>query len=437
MTRPKAAGVQAGAADHASGLFGARLFLIISSGYLMSYGLRAINATIAPELVGEMALTNTQLGSLTSAYFLAFAFMQLPLGICLDRFGPRRVDSVLMAVAAGGCVTFAVASGVEELWIARALMGVGFSAGLMAPFALFRAWFAPHHQTRLAAWTMLVGTSGVLIATLPLRALLAVMDWRAVFFCCAALLLTISLLMWFGLPRTREPDGRNPQSFRQSVGGYGEVWRNSFFWRMVLLSGAVQGGFIAMHTLWLGPWFTRMLHMTPQESASWLFVFNVALFGAYLVGGYLAPRVGHQERTTIRVAAVAALLVAVLVGFIAVFPSAAGVWAWLVFAVVTTVFTPIQARVGLSFPAHLAGRALTAYNLVLFVATFIVQAGLGIAMDWLIGRGTTQQDAFRAGLAGVAIAQTVVWLLFIFWPKRSMVVMPAAPPVARTPARPE
>lgn len=414
-------------ADYASGLFGARLFVIVTSGYLMSYGLRAINATIAPELVGEIGLSNTQLGSLTSAYFLAFACLQLPLGIWLDRFGPRRVDAALMAIAGAGCLTFALASSFEALWIGRALLGIGFSAGLMAPFALFRVWFAPHHQTRLAAWTMTVGTAGVLVATLPVRALLTLMDWRGVFYCCAALLLTIALLMWFGLPRAREPDGHGSQSFLQSLGGYREVGRSGFFWRMVLMSGAVQGGFIAMQTLWLGPWFTRVLQMTPQQSAGWLFVFNATLLGAYLLAGYLAPRVGQQESATIRVSAIAALLVAGTIGFIAAFPAAADTWAWLAVAVVATVFTPIQARVGMSFPKRLAGRALTAYNLVLFVSVFVVQLGLGVAMDWLIGRGVGQETAFRAGLGGVALLQLAFWLLFVFWPARTGAVRPAVP----------
>src|SRR5690606_9541336 len=158
--------------------------------------------------------------------------------------------------------------------------------------------------------------------------------------------MTIALLMWFGLPRDREPDGRDRQSFLQSLGGYREVMRNGFFWRMVLMSGAVQGCFISMQTLWLGPWFTRVLQMTPQQSAGWLFAFNATLLGAYLLVGYLAPRVGPQESATVRVSAVGALLVAGLVGFTAAFPPAAGPWGWLALAMVATVFTPIQARVG-------------------------------------------------------------------------------------------
>jgi MFS family permease len=418
----------------ARGLFGARLFLIGSCGYLMSYGLRAINATIAPELVGEMALTNTQLGSLTSAYFLAFACMQLPLGVLLDRFGPRRVNAVLIAVAGAGCLTFAVASTFLELWLARALVGIGFSAALMAPFALFRSWFAPNQQTRLAAWTLTVGTAGVLIATLPLRALLEVMDWRTFFLGCAAVLLAISLLMWFGLPRSREPHGSESRPFIESLSGYRDVVGSSFFWRMVLLSGSVHGGFIAVQTLWLGPWFTGVLQMTPRESAIWLFVFNAVLLAAYLVAGYLAPRVGPHEGATVRVSAVAALATTGLIAFIAAVPVVAGVWAWLAVAAISTVFPPIQARVGMSFPKHLGGRALTAYNLVLFVSVFVVQAGLGIVIDWLVGRGMTQEAAFRAGLAGLASAQLAIWLLFIRWPFRAAIVTPGVPPETRTPS---
>jgi hypothetical protein len=224
--------------------------------------------------------------------------------------------------------------------------------------------------------------------------------------------------MWFGLPRRREPDGRHAtQSFLKSLGGYAEVARSSFFWRIVLMSGASQGAFVAMQTLWLGPWFTRLLHMTPQQAAGWLFVFNITLLSSYLLAGYLAPRLRQTESATVRLAGCCALLAAGLIGLIATVPAAAGVWAWLLVAAICTVFPPIQARVGMSFPKHLGGRALTAYNLVQFMAVFVIQAGLGVVMDWLIDGGMAQDDAFRASLGGVALTQAAVWLLFISWPK--------------------
>ena len=400
----------------ASGGMAVRLFVVMSSGYLMSYGLRAINATIAPELVQDLGLSNTQLGSLTSAYFLSFALMQLPVGIWLDRFGPRRVDAVLMAVAGSGCLVFATAHGFAQLWLGRALLGVGFAAGLMACFAMFRLWFAPHQQTRLAAWTMTVGTCGVLTATLPVRALLSATDWRGVFLVCAAILFGLSLLMWFALPRAREPHGERSQSLFTLLTGYGEILGDGFFWRMALLGGLVQGGFIAIQTLWLGPWFIRVVGMTPQASASWLFAFNIALLLGFVAVGVLAPRVGPKKTTTVRVAGIAALLCTVLTGLAAAWPVVAGVWAWLALAVCNTVFVPIHSRVGMSFPGHLAGRALTAYNLLIFVAAFAVQSLLGVVVDWLLSAGWGETDAFRAGLAALVVTQSVVLLAFARWP---------------------
>ena len=79
-----------------------RLVPAYAAGYFLSYGLRSVNAVIAPELMQELSMTAAGLGLLTSAYFLAFGLFQLPLGLLLDRFGPRRVEAVLLLVAACG-----------------------------------------------------------------------------------------------------------------------------------------------------------------------------------------------------------------------------------------------------------------------------------------------------------------------------------------------
>ena len=66
------------------------VYLAFAAGYLLSYLYRTVNAIISPELVRDLSLNPSSLGLLTSAYFLAFAAMQLPVGILLDRFGPER-----------------------------------------------------------------------------------------------------------------------------------------------------------------------------------------------------------------------------------------------------------------------------------------------------------------------------------------------------------
>ncbi|NOQ52071.1 MAG: MFS transporter, partial [Desulfuromonadaceae bacterium] len=116
-----------------------RLFLPFGLGYFVSYLFRTVNAVIAPDLVADLGLTPADLGLLTSAYFLAFAAFQLPLGLLLDRFGPRRVESALLLFAAAGALLFARAESLLGLIVGRALIGLGVSACLMAAFKSFTA----------------------------------------------------------------------------------------------------------------------------------------------------------------------------------------------------------------------------------------------------------------------------------------------------------
>ena len=108
-----------------------RVFIPFALGYFLSYLMRVINAVIAPDLVRELGLTAADLGLLTSANFLAFAVAQLPLGILLDRYGPRRTEAVLLLFAALGAFLFATAASAPGLIAGRALIGLGTSACLM------------------------------------------------------------------------------------------------------------------------------------------------------------------------------------------------------------------------------------------------------------------------------------------------------------------
>ena len=405
----------------ARGALAVRLFGCFALGYFMSYGLRSVNAVLAPELMAEMGLTNAQLGSLSSAYFVAFAAMQMPLGVWLDRFGPRRVNAVLMGVAALGCAGFALARSLGELWVARALVGAGVSAALMASLTAFRQWFEPAHQTRLAAWMLMAGTLGVLTTTVPVHAALPAIGWRGVFWVSAGLLAAIGVAMWTLLPRGREsaPAAGTPgASFVASLGGYGEVFRNGYFWRMSLTAGVVQGGFVAMQSLWVGPWMDRVLGFDGALRADRLFLFNLALMAAFLALGVVAPRVGTQRAALARIVAAGT---AVVIAFELAIARAEGSWAWLLwvgFAASATVYTLVQPRVGLAFPAHLAGRALTGFNLVIFAWMFASQWGFGVAVDAFRAAGRTEPDAFRATMTALAAVHAACLALFVAWPKR-------------------
>ena len=119
-----------------------RVFVPFAMGYFLSYLMRVVNPVIAPDLVRDLGLTAADLGLLTSANFLAFAVAQLPLGILLDRFGPRRTEAVLLLFAALGAFLFSIAGSAPDLIAGRALIGLGTSACLMAAFKAYVMWFS-------------------------------------------------------------------------------------------------------------------------------------------------------------------------------------------------------------------------------------------------------------------------------------------------------
>jgi sugar phosphate permease len=402
----------------ASGLLAIRIFACFAAGYFMSYGLRSVNAVLAPELMAEIGLSHSQMGSLSSAYFLAFALMQLPLGIWLDRFGPRRVDAVLMAVAALGCAVFALAESVGALWVGRALVGMGVSAGLMASLTAFRQWFSPGLQTRLAAWMLMAGTAGVLTVTVPVHRALPVLGWRGVFWVSAAMLCAIGLLMWWVLPRGREVRNASAQSFLSSLAGYRDVFRNGYFWRMSMTAGIVQGGFVALQSLWIGPWLDRVSGFSGAERADRLFAFNFVLLLSFMALGWLAPRVSAARSALARIVAIGTLLVVALELCIALAPGPSAWLVWLGYGTAATVYTLVQPRVGQAFPQHLAGRALTGFNLVIFSWMFLSQWGFGVAIDAGRAAGLAEPQAFRAAMIGLASLHALCLAAFVLWPRR-------------------
>ena len=405
-------------ADHASGLLALRIFACFAAGYFMSYGLRSVNAVLAPELVRDIGLSNAQLGSLSSAYFLSFAAMQLPLGIWLDRFGPRRVNAVLMAVAGLGCVAFALAQSPAALWVGRALVGAGMAGALMASLTAYRQWFPAGRQTQLAAWMLMSGTLGVLTMTVPVYWALPVLGWRGVFWISAATLALVSVAMWVLLPRGKERRDGPVQGFGASLAGYRQVFRSGYFWRMSLTAGVVQGGFVSMQSLWVGPWLDKVLGFSGAARADRLFLFNLGLLLCFLALGWIAPRVDPGRQSLARIVAIGTLLV-VLMEFAIAWAGGPQAWLlWLGYAAAATTYTLVQPRVGLAFPSQLAGRALTGFNLVIFSWMFVSQWGFGLAIDAFRDMGSDETQAFRAAMTAFATLHAACLAMFVAWPRR-------------------
>jgi len=398
-----------------------RVFAAFASGYFMSYALRSVNAVIAPDLIAEFGLSNAQLGSLSSAYFFAFAAMQMPLGIWLDRFGSRRVDATLLLVAAAGCAVFALAHSVTLLWLGRALIGIGVSGALMASLRAFRFWYVDARQQQLAAWMLVAGTLGALVTTVPVQLALPLIGWRGVFWVAAVLLCVASAAIALQLPG--EPAGAAHHD-EAPWAAYRQVFGEPYFWRFGLTSLTVQSSFIAFQGLWIGPWLRKVLDMDADSAAQALFVFNLVLMLGYMALGWAMPSLVRRGWTTLRLVASGVAVMLVLELAIAVAHGTAAWLLWLPLALAATVNTLSQTHVSLSFPEKLTGRAFTAYNLVTMTGMFLAQWLFGVTVDLLSGGVEHSEQGFRSAMLAWVAIQGVALLVLVFWrvrPPRAVV----------------
>ena len=406
MNEPPAGWLQGAAA--------VRVFACFALAYFASFALRTIGSIIAPELIGDFTLSNGQLGSLSSAYFLGFAALQLPLGIWLDRFGSRRTHATLLTIAALGCALFAVAGSFTALWIGRVLIGVGVAGGLMAALKAFRFWYAPRRQLQLAAWMLMSGSLGALATTVPVRTALPYLGWRGVFWVVCALLALAAVTIWSFLPRDEERSSQARITGEPLWTGYREVFADPYFRRFVVVSVLSQSGFISLQSLWAGPWLIDVLGLSPAQAAQVLFGFNLVLMAGYLSVGALIPRVNRLGWSMVRIVLVGTSLLVLIEIAIA---STQSRWAWplwLVLAITGTYFSTVQTHVSLSFPPALTGRAFTAYNLLTFSAIFASQWLFGVGVDAFKAAGLATPMAFRATLMALVGLQVLglVWFHF-------------------------
>ena len=393
------------------------LFLAFASAYFFSALIRAITATLAPTLVQEFALTASDLGLLSGGYFFGFSITQLPLGTWLDRFGPKRVLLAFLTVAVAGCLCFAAADSFWTLCAARVACGVGLSACLMAPLTAYRRWYRPDNQQRASSWMLMTGSLGFVASTLPVQWLMPVLGWRGIFLVLAGLLvLAITAVAWV-VPRwsTASPpsvvaDATDPQPVT-----YAAVFRHPYFRSLTPFGFFAYGGMVAMQTLWAARWLTAVAGYSPEQAAAGMFWLNGGMMLAFLAWGATTPWLARKGWTSqVLMLRLLPLSLVVLLAIVLGGPvyGQSSAWMWTLYCMCATVVTLSQPAVGLAFPAHLAGRALSAFNLVIFSGVFTMQWGMGLVIDALLAVGWTVQGAYQGAVATLGLLSLGAYAFF-------------------------
>ncbi len=388
-----------------------RLFLPFAGAYFLSYHFRTANAVVGPVLADELALGAADLGLLTSTYFLAFGAAQLPVGVLLDRFGARRVETVMLVIAAAGAAIFASAHGIATLAVGRGLIGVGVSACLMGAFKAFSQWFPREKQASLTGWIMASGTLGALAASAPLDAALHLAGWREIFFALAAITLIVAGTLFACVPDQPQDAPRAPLSAQWA--GLREIVGSAHFWRYAPLGCAQVGGFMAVQSLWSTGWLMQVNGYSRTVAADHLALMSCGMLISYALIGLLAMRLAQRGIGVIALLGGGMAMALIVLALIISQSVEQHYLLWMAYGMFSSFGTLIFPQVAAGFPIALGGRANTALNLVVFAGAFGLQWGIGGLLDAMQAGGLPVQDAYRNAFALLFVLQACacLWLI--------------------------
>ena len=392
----------------------ARIYFPLALGYAISYFYRNANAIIEGDLVQELGLGPADLGLLTSVYFISFAAFQLPLGVLLDRYGPRLTESILLLFAALGALLFAQAESLSGLIVGRLLIGLGVSACLMAAFKAYVLWFSSERLAMINGLQMVAGGLGALGATIPLQNALSYTDWRGVFTGLAVITVFASICLWVFLPENQRTDEKLPP-LKLQLQEMGQVFRSRIFWGIAPLAAISQGANMAIHGLWMKPWLRDVAGLSGDNAAQLLFVMTLAFIGGFLTLGIIAERL--SQFFTVRPISISVFGMTIFL-FAQVTMIYGGFGSSLILVIMLGFFGTasilVYAGYAQIFPNNLSGRVSTMLNLLVFLGAFILQWGVGAVIEmWPATSSGYDPESYQAAIGVLVLLQAtgLIWYL--------------------------
>jgi len=378
---------------------------------------RAVNAVLAPYLVSTLSLTAGELGLLVSIYFFVSALFQAPLGLLMDRYGPRRVQATLIAIAAVGLLIFALGSSWPVLLTGRVIMGIGAAGGLMTSLQAVTLWFPAPRWPVFNGMVMSIGSLGTLAATLPTQLLLDFIDWHHLLVAIALLSFLGSFLLIAGVPeKEAAPKGL---TLRTQLEGMAAIYRDRLFWRFAPLFLATTGSTLAFQSLWAGPWLHDVAALDAQDVASHLLAISLMQVASYFLVGWIATELQKRNVPLVRIVLTgSAIYITSLAPLL--LPTGIGRWSVILgiglLSNVNTLCYPILSR---HFPQSMTGRATTALNSFFFIGAFILQFMIGLVIDLIpaTAPGHYPVLAYQLAFAAMIAVQLAAWLWCLVPPR--------------------
>lgn len=373
-----------------------RLILLVSALTSLSNFYRASNAVIAPDLMAELTLSPTTLGFANGAFFLALGIAQIPLGVALDRFGPRLAVTALTAAAVVGSLLHAVAVDGAELIASRLLLGLGCSASFMSAIVLTGRWFSRDRFGTVYSWITAMANLGMVMASAPLALASEAVGWRSVFYGTALLSALVGALFFVfvrdappGHPMLAE---RRPERLTEALRGLLDVWRLPGIWPLFALFLVAYSAPFSIIGLWSGPYLHDVHGLGAVDRGNIVLAMAVANVASILCYGPL-DRVFNSRKKVVILGLCLTMSCLTLLAVVErpSLPVAAGL---LILLCAVSGFSIMCQTHGRSlFPEAMVGRGVTTLNMAQVGGAFAMPVVTGILVDWMTVAGSTPPEA--------------------------------------------
>ena len=400
----------------------ARITLPLAAINFLNQCNRGMVATIGPLLALEFGLSASELGLLAACFFAAYALAQLPIGVALDLYGPRKVQATLALVSATGFVISAAAPDVWVLALGRIVCGFGLAAGLMAMIKANTQWYPAHRVAAVTGAGLFLAGMGGMSATVPVQWAIPLLGWRGIFLLLTALTLVAAVWILVSVP-DRPPGAAKPErrSIVREIGEFGRIFRDRAFLRFLPAIMVLSALNFTFQGLWAGPWLRDVAGLADGPRAVALLVYAGGLVIGSLVMGHATSFAQARGLPPMFVPYLGIGGVLAALATLAMAPSGFAVVlvVWFLFAFCGAVGVPAYSVIGQGFPPELQGRVATAINFSMLVLVFLLQIGIGAILDlWpRTADGGWDPAGYSAALGVTFLLQALAALWIVVAPR--------------------
>ena len=401
------------------------IFTISSSLFFLSQFYRVSNAVIAPQLLNDLLIDTRGLGLLSASFFYAFALTQIPIGLLLDKIGPRSMMTALSAMGIFGAVIFSWADSMTLGVTGRVLLGVGMACNLMGTYKLLTLWFSPKAFATLAGIVVALGTAGNMLATTPLVILVNQFGWRSSFQLIAVINFILTFLFYI-IVRDRPLQGDSDfpvasMNTRQAFGNIQKLFKQKDFWIISFATFARYGIFAAFQALWAGPYLMEVMGYSALTTGNLILLLNVGMISGAPCWGILSDRLFNTRKWVIIAGSIAIVLTIIILAIIPLgTPLSLVSLLFFCFGFFNATGLLMYPHIKELMPLEMSGTAMTGINFFTMIGPAVFLQGLGILMQTLYPEASRGPEAFNAAFMVCIISLLLVLVLYFFTRERKL-----------------